>query len=220
MEEIQLMWFCALFYCWHYHAVSSATKTYGGNHMKKRDNHYKDFSNRRPYNNIPCKPGEVLVPFVVDWEMVKHFDMNKDNLETWNFKGKKVLVAFTLVAEAGKDDAMKIFNRQVHQILNQYAEQPDALSLDKMLDDMMDEYGKGKDPTGTASLEVTAFLGMVIKDLIAEVSQINSKYGRILELIVEDYDRGEILSELNLGKSQGYEDIKRARDLAKELFYK
>ena len=90
--------------------------------MKKRDNHYKDFSNRRSYNDIPCKPGEVLVPFVVDWEMVKHFNMNKDNLETWKFYGKKVLVAFTPVTEARKDDSMKIFNRQVHVFLNQYAE--------------------------------------------------------------------------------------------------
>lgn len=188
--------------------------------MKNRDKHYKDFSNRRSYNDIPCKPGEVHVPFVVDWEMVKHFNMNKDNLETWKFYGKKVLVAFTPVTEARKDDAMKIFNRQVHEFLNQYAELSDVLSLDKMLDDIADEDGRGKDPTGTASLEDTAFLGMVIKDLIAEVSQKNLKYGRILELIVEDYDRGEILSELNLGKSQGYEDIKRARELAKELFYK
>ena len=187
--------------------------------MKKRDNHYKDFSNRRPYNDIPCKQGEVLVPFVVDWEMVKHFKMNQDNLETWKFCGKKVLVAFTPVEEAGKDDAMKIFNRQVHEFLNQYAEQSDDLSLDKMLDDMTDEDGKGKDPTGTASLEDTAFLGMVIKDLIAEVAQKNPKYGRILELIVENYDKGEILAELNLGKSQGYEDIKKAQTLVKELFY-
>lgn len=188
--------------------------------MKKRDNHYKDFSNRRPYNDIPCKPGEVLVPFVVDWEMVKHFKMNQNNLETWNFYGKKVIVAFTPVSEAGKDDVMKIFNRQVHEFLNQYEEQSDALSLDKMLDDMMDKDGKGKDPTGTASLEVTALLAIMLKELIVEVSQNNSKYGRILELIAEDYDKGEILAELNLGKSQGYEDIKKAQDLAKELFFK
>jgi len=188
--------------------------------MKIKDNHYKDFSNRRPYNDIPCKQEEVLVPFVVDWEMVKHFNMNRDNLETWKFYGKKVLVAFTPVTETGKDDAMKIFNRQVHEFLNQYAEQSDDLSLDKMFDDLADEDGKGKDPTGTASLEDTIFLGMVIKDLIAEVAQKNSKYGRILELIAENYDKGEILTELNLGKSQGYEDIKRAQTLVKELFYK
>lgn len=188
--------------------------------MKNRDNHYKDFSNRRPYNDVPCKDGEELVPFVVNWEMVKHFGMNQDNLETWNFRGKKVLVAFTPVKESGKDDAMKIFNKQVHDLLNQYANQSEDLSLDKMLDDMADEDGKGKDPTGTASLEDTVFLGMVIKELIAEVCKKNSKYGRILELIAEDYDRGEILAELNLGKSQGYEDIKRAQALIKELFFK
>ncbi len=188
--------------------------------MKKTDKYYKDFSNRKPYNDISCKPGEVLVPFVVDWKMVKHFKMNKDNLETWNFHGKKVLVAFTHVTEDGKDNAMKIFNRQVHEFLNQYAEQADDLSLDKMLDDMLGEDGKGKDPTRTTALEDTAFLGMVIKDLITEACQKNSKYGRILELIAQDFDKSEIMAKLHLGKSQGYEDIKRAQKLAKELFYK
>ncbi|XAM37170.1 hypothetical protein TPHSE_14510 [Terrisporobacter petrolearius] len=188
--------------------------------MKKTDKHYKDFSNRRPYNDIPCKPLEVLVPFVVDWEMVKHFNMNKNNLETWKLNGKKVLVAFTPVAEEGKDQAMKIFNRQVHEFLNQYDEISDDLSLDKMFEDINDEDGKGKDPTGTTSLEDTALLGMVIKDLITEVCQQNSKYGCILELIAQDCDKGEILSELNLGKSQGYEDIKRAQAVAKDLFFK
>ena len=71
----------------------------------------------------------------------------------------------------------------------------------------------------SASLEDTAFLGMVIKDLISEVSQKNSKYGRILELIAQDCDKSEILTDLNLGKSQGYEDIKRAQAIAKELFF-
>jgi hypothetical protein len=87
--------------------------------MKKRDENYKDFSNRRPYNDIPCKPGEVLVPFVVD------------------------------------------------------------------------EDGKGKDPIGTTLLEDTAFLGMVIKDIIIEVRQKNSKYG---QLIAQDYGNGKKLS--------------------------
>lgn len=188
--------------------------------MKNTDKHYKDFSNRKPYNDILCKQGEVLVPFVVDWEMVKHFNMNQENLETWNFYGKKVLVAFTPVAATGKDDAMKIFNREVHEFLNQYATQSDDLSLDKMFDDMANDDGKGKDPTGSESLEDTVFLGMVIKDLIEEVCQKNSKYGRILELIAQDYDKGAILTDLKLGKSQGYEGIKRAQALAKELFFK
>lgn len=49
------MWFCALILL-TYHAVSSATKKiYGGNHMKEKNTYYKDFSNRKPYNDIPCK---------------------------------------------------------------------------------------------------------------------------------------------------------------------
>ncbi|MDO4275856.1 MAG: hypothetical protein Q4D16_19480 [Eubacteriales bacterium] len=63
-------------------------------------------------------------------------------------------------------------------------------------------------------------LRMIIDDLIRQVGEINPKYGRILELIKSDYSKGEILSELSLGKSQGYADIKAAQKLAKNLYTK
>ena len=44
-------------------------------------------------------------------------------------------------------------------------------------------------------------------------------YGRILDLICEDYTKGQILDELGLGKSQGYADIKAAQALAKKLYF-
>jgi hypothetical protein len=40
-----------------------------------------------------------------------------------------------------------------------------------------------------------------------------------LDLICEDYTKGQILEELQLGKSQGYADIKAAQELAKKLYY-
>ena len=43
--------------------------------------------------------------------------------------------------------------------------------------------------------------------------------GRILDLICEDYTKGQILDELGLGKSQGYADIKAAQALAKKLYF-
>ena len=49
--------------------------------------------------------------------------------------------------------------------------------------------------------------------------QDNPKYGRILDLISEDYTKGQILDELGLGKSQGYADIKAAQALAKKLYF-
>ncbi len=47
--------------------------------------------------NLPIQPGECLVPIRVDWEMVKHFNMCQDNLETWHIGPNKVLVAFAPV---------------------------------------------------------------------------------------------------------------------------
>lgn len=46
----------------------------------------------------------------------------------------------------------------------------------------------------------------------------NPKYGRVLELFATDHDKGEIVSELKIGKSQGYDVIKKAQAFAKELY--
>ena len=62
------------------------------------DNH--NYDNRRSYNNLPLQPGECLVPIRVDWEMVKHFNMCQDNLETWRIGPNKVTVIITSSAAA------------------------------------------------------------------------------------------------------------------------
>lgn len=62
-------------------------------------------------------------------------------------------------------------------------------------------------------------LRMIIQDVLKQIHEINPKYGRILDLICEDYTKGQILDELGLGKSQGYADIKAAQALAKKLYF-
>ena len=69
------------------------------------DNH--NYDNRRSYNNLPLNPGECLVPIRVDWEMVKHFNMCQDNLETWRIGPNKVLVAFAPVKIEDRPAALK-----------------------------------------------------------------------------------------------------------------
>ena len=54
--------------------------------IKEKNNFHKDFSNRKPYNDIPCRPGEVLVPVVLDKEMKETLEpmgLNKENAEKW-----------------------------------------------------------------------------------------------------------------------------------------
>ena len=95
----------------------------------------------------------------------------------------------------------------------------DVLSLDQFLEEASSEDGKGFEPASPENLEETVLLRMIINDLINQVHIINPKYGRILDLICEDYTKGQILEELHLGKSQGYADIKAAQDLAKKLYF-
>lgn len=177
-----------------------------------------NYDNRRSYNNLPLKPGECLVPIRVDWEMVKHFNMCQDNLETWRIGPNKVLVAFAPVKIEDKPAALKQFNADVREHFASF-KSDDVLSLDQFMDEAASEDGKGFEPASPENLEETVMLRMIIQDLLKKIHEINLKYGRILDLISEDYTKGQILDELGLGKSQGYADIKAAQALAKKLYF-
>lgn len=186
------------------------------NHQSTNDKH--NYDNRRSYNNLPLHHGECLVPIRVDWEMVKHFNMCRDNLETWHIGPNKVLVAFAPVAAENKAAAIKSFYRDVREYFASF-QTDDTLSLDQFLEEAESEDGKGFEPASPENLEETVMLRMIIDDLLKQIHIINPKYGRILDLICEDYTKGQILEELHLGKSQGYADIKAAQELAKKLYY-
>ena len=186
------------------------------NQQSNNDNH--NYDNRRSYNNLPLHHGECLVPIRVDWEMVKHFNMCRENLETWHIGPNKVLVAFAPVATDNKAAAIKSFYRDVREYFASF-QTDDTLSLDQFLEEAESEDGKGFEPASPENIEETVMLRMIIDDLLKQIHIINPKYGRILDLICEDYTKGQILEELHLGKSQGYADIKAAQELAKKLYY-
>ena len=62
------------------------------NEKQQSTNANHNYDNRRSYNNLPLQPEECLVPIRVDWEMVKHFNMCQDNLETWHIGPNKCLL--------------------------------------------------------------------------------------------------------------------------------
>ena len=186
------------------------------NHQSTNDNH--NYDNRRSYNNLPLQTGDCLVPIRVDWEMVKHFNMCQDNLETWHIGPNKVLVAFAPVKIENKPAALKQFNAGVREHFASF-KSDNALSLDQFMDEATSEDSKGFEPASPENLEETVMLRMIIQDLLKKIHEINPKYGRILDLICKDYTKGQILDELGLGKSQGYADIKAAQALAKKLYF-
>ena len=106
--------------------INENVQTSTENQQTNTDNH--NYDNRRSYNNLPLHKGECLVPIRVDWEMVKHFNMCQDNLETWHIGPNKVLVAFAPVAIADKPAALKQFNADVREHFASF-KTDDVLSL-------------------------------------------------------------------------------------------
>ena len=188
------------------------------------DNELTKYSDKRSYNNLPVPEGQYLAPFLVhNWDEVKAMNYHRESLETWHFSGIAVLVAFTPVTAEQFPGTMKLFWSDVRTYIADLKKDPNILSYDKMLEDMMSEDGNGYDPAQTESLENTTLLGLIIDDLIRQVREMNPRYGRILNLLKQEYTKGEILDvilkEYGIKKTQGYSEIKAAQKLAKDLYY-
>ena len=188
------------------------------------DNELTKYSDKRSYNNLPVPEGQYLAPFLVeDWDTVKAMDLNRENLETWHFSGIPVLVAFTPITPEQFAGTMKLFWSDVRQYIASLHGDPNVISYDKVLEDMAAEGDNGYDPAQTESFENTTLLGMIIDDLIREVGEKNSRYGRILNLIKQEYIKGEILdallTEYGIKKTQAYSEIRAAQKMAKDLYY-
>ena len=150
-------------------------------------------------------------------------------METCTIGGHKIPVAFAPIKRGTLYSWMKFFNTQVRTYIatdgtDDFLKEnghEDDLSYDKFTDDAESgEYSSGFEPAQTESLEGTVLLGIIIKDLIKEVSEINPKYGKIITLLSKNRKKGDILEELRLCKIQGYEDIKAAHKLAYQLYHK
>lgn len=188
------------------------------------DINLNQYSDKRSYNSLPVPEGFYLAPFLVhNWDEVKAMNYHRENLEIWHFSGIAVLVAFTPVTAEQFPGTMKLFWSDVRTYIAALKKDPNILSYNKMLEDMMSEDGNGYDPAQTESLENTTLLGLIIDDLIRQVREMNPRYGRILDLLKQEYTKGEILDvilkEYGIKKTQGYSEIKAAQKLAKDLYY-
>lgn len=193
--------------------------------MTIKDNNYRDFSNRAPFNNTPVKADEELVPVVLTKEMketLKPLGFDSENVETWTFPhGKKVPVVFVPNKKGFMDVYMKFFNGEVERYLKRKEEvKSEDLSLDKFLEDIDDKDGNGFDPTGTTALEDKAFLMQVFDILVADLSTQDEKMGKIIRLLSEGFQKKEILDKLDIGKgkTQGYAFIEKTQKIARDIY--
>ena len=180
------------------------------------------YRDEKPYNDIPCEEGEVLVPIVVmNNDMIKAMGINRSNMKTARMKnGSRVPVAYAPVKLEHFDNALKIYYKDVNIYLNQFKSDSDVLSLEEMMENMNNENKKGNDPTGISSHGEQLMLIETLEVLIDVVYQRNEKYGKILKLIYHDFtiSKQEIIDKLGMKKTQGYDAIKKAHALAKEVY--
>lgn len=76
-------------------------------------------SERKAYDNRTVKPDEVLVPMVVDDELIDLYEMDKRNIRTWHMGGVPYKVAFYPVPADNVKTAMSQFNSQVNELLGE-----------------------------------------------------------------------------------------------------
>ena len=196
--------------------------------MAEKNKFYRDFSNRKPFNNVPCASDEELVPVVLNDDVrvtLKQAGLDWDNIESWHFPhtAELVPVAFVPNKKGHMDSWMKWFNSEAERYLKHNPNsEADVLSLDEFLDNINDEDGEGYDPTGTTENEDLALFMMTIKDLIADVSQKYPEADAVLNLLIDGYQKNEIFNQVNLhrGKTQAYSYIEKIQKLAKELYDK
>jgi len=194
-----------------------------------KDNHYRDFSNRSPFNGIPCRENESLAPVVIDDDFrdyLKELGLVWDNAETWHFPrcSEGVPVAFVQVKKNELNQAIKLFNDQVSRYLKRFQKDKwsEFASIDGMLEAAQDDELQGHDPTGTTKNEDNFMLEIAFNSLLEVLNKLNPNYARIIQMLRNGSKKVEILTEVDLGteKSQGYAFIKNVQVIAKEIWNK
>ena len=193
--------------------------------MAKNEN-YRNFGNRTPFNGRPCRPNQELVPFVLNDEVRKdciNAGLKEDYIESWTIGKTEVPVAFAPVPKGHKADNMKEFFKDIKRYITDNAEDSSGdASLDEIMEKVYLEDESAWDPTGTTYYDDLQLGLSVIDMLIDDVSAKNPEMGRIIRLLSEGYSKKEILEMVKLGKgkTQGYAFIDKAQSLAKEIYQK
>lgn len=182
-----------------------------------------NYDDRKSYNNQPLKEGETMIPiFISEWDMVRTYNMDKNNMETWRVGGQKITVAFTPARIEQKDALMSLFWNEVREYIKEQVHYDDTLSLEELTEwnDNDDNTTKRFEPAAPENLEESVLLRIAIDQLIEEVRAEDPIYGIVLDLICEGYEKKEIVKKLDFSQSQAYKKINEAQNKAKDLFYR
>ena len=178
------------------------------------------YSNKRSYDSVTPKENAALVPFLAH-EVLKNYHQDirdgfrkrnegiiEDNFETWNIRGRMILVGFTAIPK----DEVKSFMEGFWEEKDDY--------MDDNSDD--DTNSSGWESADDSDTENSVLSLMMIDDLINEVSLKYPEAKAIFSLLMEDPQISNALKQvdLNKGKSQTYDYVKKMQSYAKKLYNK
>ncbi|MBO6214334.1 MAG: hypothetical protein J6N76_02220 [Lachnospiraceae bacterium] len=181
-----------------------------------------NYDNRKSYNNQPLKDGETMIPvFIADKTMIRSYNMDRRNLETWRIGGVNVTVAFTPARIEQKELLMSVFWAEVREYVReqvQYFEHYSFEALTEWENEDKHDNSHHWDADVGIDTQASVLLRIAIDQLIEEVRSIDPVYGIILDLIRDGLEKREIVEILDYEKSQSYNKIREAQRKAKEIY--
>lgn len=129
----------------------------------------------------------------------------------WDSEGFPIL--------CGKGNRCKDCPRRAEH-LPRYKSREDFITFVSFQDTYEDEYGnmvgiEVADPRPTPEDEV--ILESLFTDLVEYLGKISPRYAKIATLGMKDYSKEQIIAELGLKPSRGYQEINTAKELAKKF---
>ena len=198
-----------------------------------------DYSNKKSYNGVAPKEHEALVPFLAH-EVLKNYHQDirdgirkrnegiiEDSFETWNIRGRKILVGFTAIPKDQVESYMEGFWKEKDAYLESTRKKRCLILNSKGEYIRCPKYNKcevcersEKDQYLSRYISLDKF--MMIDDLINEVSLKYPEAKAIFSLLMDDPQISNALKQVDLkkGKSQAYEYVKKMQAYAKELYNK
>lgn len=129
----------------------------------------------------------------------------------WDSEGFPIL--------CGKENRCKNCSRRVEH-LPRYKNREDFITFVSLQDTHEDEDGNTvgldiADPS--VNVEEDAILATLFTELVEYLGKISPRYAKIATLGMKDYSKEQIIAELGLKPSRGYQEINTAKELAKKF---
>ena len=202
-------------------------------------------SSYNSYNGEKVTDGKVLAPVLIsDAEFQSNNTIIPENLRTWKHYGVPFRVGFMVVDEADFNKMLSLYYSGINDYFEEHPEllcskenrckgcprraeqlprfksREDFIQFTSFQDTHEDEDGNTvgldiADPN--VNVEEEAILETLFTELVEYLGKISPRYAKIVTLGRQDYSKEQIIAELGLKPSRGYQEINAAKELTKKF---